>query len=76
MTNGNKPNILPFVFLVFGIYLLNYAFSFFEVPLFFTGIEKWIIGLSGFFLIVAFLRGIFYSKKAILRRAIRQSRRM
>ena len=47
------------VYLIFGLYFINYAFSFINLPEFFDNIDKWITLVAGILLIVG---GINYSR--------------
>lgn len=48
-----RPSVgLLILFIVFGLYLINYPFSFVKIPAAVTGMDKWIILVSGVLLIV------------------------
>ncbi|MBM3228480.1 hypothetical protein FJZ20_01150 [Candidatus Pacearchaeota archaeon] len=48
-----------FIYLLFGIYIINLGFDFFSMPLFIVSINKWIVLIAGFLLIFG---GILYLK--------------
>lgn len=41
-----------FVYLIFGLYLLNSSFSFITMPAFIQSIESWLILISGVLVII------------------------
>ena len=47
------------VYLIFGLYFINSAFSFITLPEFFDNIDKWITLVAGILLIIG---GINYSR--------------
>jgi len=74
MKTRSGTNLLPIVYLIFGIYFLNYGFQFMKLPEFVLGINQWIIALGGVILLIAFLRSILYSKGRIIRQMARSTR--
>ena len=55
--NRNKFRIILFLlYVVFGIYLLNFKLPILEVPAFFSKIEDWLIAFSGALLLYASFR--------------------
>jgi len=48
-----------FVYLVFGLYLINSSFNFITMPAFIQSIDKWLILISGVLVIIG---GIYYLK--------------
>ena len=59
MARGGGALIFFILYLVLGLYLINVAINFINIPEFFLKIDKWIIFLGGVFLIfggINFLR--------------------
>jgi len=49
---GKAAMIGFFVYLIFGLYLLNSSFSFITMPAFIQSIESWLILISGVLVII------------------------
>ena len=71
MVKRKFENFLPIIYLIFGIYFLNFGVSFMSVPSFVNSIDKWIVSFGGIVFFIAFYRSIVYSKRRLLRRAAR-----
>lgn len=67
----SKFSILPIIYLLFGLYFVNFGFTFFNVPEGMNVINKWIITVGGMLFFIAFYRSIIFSKNRIIRRALK-----
>jgi hypothetical protein len=74
MSKKKGINMLPLIYAIFGVYLLNHSLGFLDVPGFILTYEKWIISFGGVLLFVAMYRMIVYSKKRIIKRAFKGTR--
>ena len=45
--------LLLLLYILFGLYLLNYSFSLIPIPTFISHLDKWIISIVGFLLIIS-----------------------
>ena len=52
-----------FVYLIFGLYLLNSSFSFITMPAFIQSIESWLILISGALVIIGGINYLRASKR-------------
>jgi len=52
-----------FVYLIFGLYLLNSSFSFITMPAFIQSIESWLILISGVLVIIGGINYLRTSKR-------------
>ncbi len=50
------------IYLIFGLYFVNYAFNFIALPSFFAGINQWIILIGGILIILGGVNQIRLSK--------------
>lgn len=64
--------VLPILYLVFGLYFINFGIVYVKIPELMTPINKWIIFAGGILFLIASFRSIVYSKRRILRRALKQ----
>jgi len=48
---GNSGFVSFLIYLLFGIYFINSALSFINLPEFFSKIDKWIVLIGGFLII-------------------------
>ena len=55
--NKKNKGMIFLIYLVIGVYLINFAFKFYEIPEAISSIEIYIIGVAGFLVI---LGGINY----------------
>jgi len=60
------------MYLIFGLYFLNFGIEYIEIPELMVFVNKWIIFAGGVLFLIAFFRSIVHSKKRILRRALKQ----
>lgn len=74
MAKKEGVNFLPIIYAIFGIYLINKAIVLFQVPEYLLNFDKWIIAFGGLLLFVAMYRMIIYSKKRIIKRAIKANK--
>lgn len=74
MTVIKKMSLLPFIYLIFGVYFLSFGLDYLSVPEFISQINNWIIFSGGVLFLVAAYRSIIYSKERIARRLIRAHR--
>jgi predicted membrane channel-forming protein YqfA (hemolysin III family) len=49
---GKLRGVVFFVFLIIGLYFINYSLNLIKLPEFFSGVDKWIILIGGLLLIV------------------------
>lgn len=45
--------LLLLLYILFGLYLLNYSFSLISIPTFISQLDKWIISIGGVLLIIS-----------------------
>ena len=66
MFNSNQRRginwIFVFVYLVVGLYFLNYPFGFFSVPEFVSNFDKWIIFIAGVFMVIGAFTSIRFGR--------------
>jgi predicted membrane channel-forming protein YqfA (hemolysin III family) len=60
---GKAAMIGFFVYLIFGLYLLNSSFSFITMPAFIQSIESWLILISGVLVIIGGFNYLRASKR-------------
>jgi len=68
----NKISILPLLYLIFGLYFINFKILYIKIPEIVTPINNWIILFGGILFIIAAFRSVAYSKNRILRRALKE----
>lgn len=51
------------IYIVFGLYFINYSFAFYTLPDFVSEINKWIILVGGFLIIIGGINYLRASKK-------------
>lgn len=73
MAGKNKASVLPFVYLVLGIYFLSFGLDYLSVPDFVVKINNWIIAFGGIMFFVAFYRSIVYSKSRIAKKLFKSA---
>ena len=74
MASKNNLNILPFVYLVLGLYFLSFGMNYLSVPEFVSKMNNWIIAFSGIMFFVAFYRSIVYSKGRIAKKIFKSAK--
>jgi len=47
-----RGTLVFILYLILGLYLINFGFNFIKIPTFITSIDKWIICIGGIFLIL------------------------
>lgn len=73
MAAKKRANVLPFVYLVLGLYFLSFGLNYLVVPDFVLKINDWIIAFGGIMFFVAFYRSIVYSKSRITKKFFRSA---
>ena len=59
------------IYLVLGLYFINFGFSFMKVPTFFTSIDKWIICAGGILLIIGGINSLRMNRYSSIRTNVR-----
>ncbi len=54
------------IYLVVGLYLLNYPFNFITMPSFIVSIEKWILFIGGILVIIGGIKYLFSPRKGAI----------
>lgn len=65
-------SVLPIMYLIFGLYFLNFGIGYIKIPELVVLANKWIIFAGGVLFLIASFRSIVHSKRRILRRALKQ----
>jgi len=52
MRGRGNSGLFFVIYLIFGVYFINYAFNFVPIPAFITSINKWIILVGGVLIII------------------------
>jgi predicted membrane channel-forming protein YqfA (hemolysin III family) len=60
---GKAAMIGFFVYLIFGLYLLNSSFNFITMPAFIQSIENWLVLISGVLVIIGGINYLRASRK-------------
>ena len=74
MAKKRKVNLLPIIYLIFGLYFLNLGFGYLAVPEFLLKFSKYVNILAGVVFLIAFYRIIMYSKKRIIHQIAKASK--
>jgi len=61
---GKAAMIGFFVYLIFGLYLINSSFNFLTMPAFIQSIDKWLILISGVLVIIGGINYLRASKSS------------
>lgn len=60
---GTSPIAIFVVYLIVGLYLLNYALNFIAIPAFILSIEKWIIFVGGILVLFGGVKYLLSSRR-------------
>lgn len=71
MTRKHHFNLLPYVYLVFGVYFFTFGFGYIDVPEYIFKIHDFIIAFGGILFFVAAYNAVFHSKRRLARKFAR-----
>lgn len=71
MARGGGAFIFFLLYLVLGLYFINFGFNFMKIPAFLTSIDKWIIFVGGILLIFGGINSLRMSRYNSIRGNIR-----
>jgi cytochrome c biogenesis protein CcdA len=71
MARGGGAFLFFLVYLVLGLYFINFGINFIKIPTFFTSIDKWIIFAGGILLIFGGINSLRMSRFSSIRSNVR-----